>query len=62
MDVEPGRKEPGLERKLTAGSLNVKEQRTFRNLISMQLHKVICPLLHNQPSIGLILKLKPLVS
>ena len=55
-------KEPGLERKLTAGSLNVTEQRTFRNLISMQLDKAICPLRHNQPSPGLILKLKALVS
>lgn len=62
MDVGPGRKEPGLERKLTAGSLNVTEQRTFRNLISMQLDKAICPLRHNQPSPGLILKLKALVS
>lgn len=60
MDVGAERK--GLERKLTAGSLNVKEQRNFRNLISMQLDKVICSMWHNQSSTGLILKLKTIVS
>lgn len=60
MDVGAERK--GLERKLIAGSLNVKEQRNFRNLISMQLDKVICSMWHNQSSTGLILKLKTIVS
>lgn len=60
MDVGAERK--GLERKLTAGSLNVKEQRNFRNLISMQLDKVICSMWHDQSSTGLILKLKTIVS
>ena len=45
MDVGTERKKKkqgkgrGLERKLTAGSLNVKEQRNYRNLIPMQLNK-----------------------
>lgn len=60
MDVGAERK--GLERKLIAGSLNVKEQRNFRNLISVQLDKVICSMWHNHSSTGLILKLKTIVS
>lgn len=52
----------GLERELTARSLNVKEQRNYRNLIPMQLDEVIFPMLTNQSSTGLILKLKTLVS
>lgn len=60
MDLGTGRKQPGLERKLTAGSLSVKEQRAFRNLISMRPDKAICSGLHNQPLTGLILKLRPL--
>lgn len=56
------RKGPGLEKKVTAGSLNAKEKRNFRNLIPMQLDKVICPTWHNQSLTGLILKLKTLVS
>lgn len=47
MDVGTERKGPRLERKLTAGSLNVKEQRNLSNLIPMQLDKVICLMLHN---------------
>ena len=62
MDVGPERKGPGLERKLRAGSLNVKEQRNFQNVIPMQLDKVICSKSHNQLSTGLILKLKTIVS
>lgn len=54
MDVGPERKGPGLERKLRAGSLNVKEQRNFQNLIPMQLDEVICSMSHSQSSTGLI--------
>lgn len=61
MDMGTERKAPGLERKLIAGSLNVKEQRNFRNRIPMQLNKVIYPVSHNQ-STGLVFKLKTLVS
>lgn len=50
MHMGTEKKGPGLERKLTAGSLNAKEQRNFRNLILMQLDKVICSMLHNQSS------------
>lgn len=52
----------GLERELTARSLNIKEQRNYRNLNPMQLDEVIFPMLPNQSSTGLILKLKTLVS
>lgn len=62
MDVGPERKGPGLERKLRAGSLNVKEQRNFQNLIPMQLDEVICSMSHSQSSTGLIWKLKAIVS
>lgn len=47
----------GLERKLTAGSLNVKEQRNYRNLIPMQLNKDDFPNVA-QSSTGLVLKLE----